>query len=562
MGDMFKKYHIFIWLILVPALIYAQKSNLVIPDSLKNRSYPELKSMFYDVIDDADKAIIIGEAYKEIAKKENDSSQIARAFGLLARVYDTQKNIQLCDSIIKYTTGGDDPYYPAVGYSLKGYYHYYEGNFQDALNNYLLAYESAKAKGNEKQRIDISQFIAALKNRWGDYEGAGALYQEHLRYIRARGSENYLTNDDYLRTLYNLTLSYQHRNILDSAELFLNEGIKGSLLREDSLYFNDFKHIRAVNFYLKGDLKDAETLFVSLKPKKLDSFKLSLTNFYLGSIEAKNGNIQSSIAHFKTVDNLYSAQDEVFPELRTTYENLVGYYRRLDNPEKELEYIRKLLSVDSLLALNREYINKTINKKYEVPELVLQKEQLIILLNRRNKNQSYLNIGLSIGVVLLVVSTIYFYQRNRLNKKRFLEFRLTRGKDDLKTVSQNKYIVKTEIESILREKLENFEKDHQFTDEDITLFNLAKNLGTNSTYLSRVINNIKDKNFSNYINDLRIELIIKRLDEEDLLRKYTIQALGEEVGFKKGEVFSKAFYKHTEMKPSFYLKQLRAQHNN
>lgn len=559
---MFKFFYIIICVVLVPTLVYGQKSKGVIPDSLINRSYLELKSMFYDVIDDSEKAIVIGEAYKKIAKADRDSSQIARAFGLLARVHDTKKNIQLCDSIIKYTKGGDDPYYPAVGYSLKGYYYYYQGNYQDALNNYLLAYEAAKAKGNEKQRIDITQFIAALKNRWGDYEGAGDLYQEHLDYLRVNGDKNYLRSEDYLRTLYNLTLSYQHRNKLDSAEIFLDEGIIGSLLREDSLYFNDFKHTRAVNFYLKGNLNEAETLFVALRSKKLDSFKLSLSNFYLGSIEAERGNVLSSIAYFKMVDNLYSEKNEVFPELRITYENLVGHYRKLNNPEKELEYIRKILSVDSLLALNREYINRTINKKYEVPELVSQKEQLIAFLNRRNKNQSYLNIGLSIGIFLLILSTIYFYQRNRLNKKRFLEFRLTRDKDNTKATPPNKYVIKTEIESILRDKLKIFEKEYQFTDEDITLFNLAKSLGTNSTYLSRVINSIKDKNFSNYINDLRIDLIIKRLDEESLLRKYTIQALGEEVGFKKGEAFSKAFYKHTEMKPSFYLKQLRAQHNN
>ncbi len=85
---------------------------------------------------------------------------------------------------------------------------------------------------------------------------------------------------------------------------------------------------------------------------------------------------------------------------------------------------------------------------------------------------------------------------------------------------------------------------------------MAKSFGTNSTYLSKVINLKKDKNFSQYINDLRIDYTIHLLKENPRIRKYTIKAIASECGFKSAESFSKGFYKKYGIYPSYYLKQL------
>lgn len=41
-----------------------------------------------------------------------------------------------------------------------------------------------------------------------------------------------------------------------------------------------------------------------------------------------------------------------------------------------------------------------------------------------------------------------------------------------------------------------------------------------------------------------------------MARRYTIQALSNEYGFNNAESFSIAFYKKTNIKPSFYINQL------
>lgn len=111
------------------------------------------------------------------------------------------------------------------------------------------------------------------------------------------------------------------------------------------------------------------------------------------------------------------------------------------------------------------------------------------------------------------------------------------------------------IEEILS-KLINFENKNKFLSQNISLNELSKSFKTNSTYLSKVINLKKDKNFSQYINDLRVDYSVIKLKDDPKFRKYTIKAIANESGFKNAESFSKAFYKKFGLYPSYYLKKL------
>jgi AraC-like DNA-binding protein len=46
------------------------------------------------------------------------------------------------------------------------------------------------------------------------------------------------------------------------------------------------------------------------------------------------------------------------------------------------------------------------------------------------------------------------------------------------------------------------------------------------------------------------------LQKDTTIRKYTIKAIANEVGFNTSEPFAKAFYKKTGLKPSYYIKKL------
>ncbi len=107
------------------------------------------------------------------------------------------------------------------------------------------------------------------------------------------------------------------------------------------------------------------------------------------------------------------------------------------------------------------------------------------------------------------------------------------------------------------QKLSQFEQNNEFLSPEVSLQQLAKNFGTNYNYLSKVINVEKGKNFSNYINQLRVDYIYSELASNSLYRKYTVKAIGQEIGFKSTECFSKAFYKNYGLYPSEYLRELK-----
>ncbi len=91
----------------------------------------------------------------------------------------------------------------------------------------------------------------------------------------------------------------------------------------------------------------------------------------------------------------------------------------------------------------------------------------------------------------------------------------------------------------------------------ITLHEFAKQLQTNTKYLSKVINTHKLKSFRNYINDLRVQYCIQELKHNMNYRKYTVKAMAKEAGFTTAESFSKAFQKRTGETVSSFLRQFQ-----
>ena len=113
----------------------------------------------------------------------------------------------------------------------------------------------------------------------------------------------------------------------------------------------------------------------------------------------------------------------------------------------------------------------------------------------------------------------------------------------------------------LLSKLEEFEKDLTFLDSTLNRDIVAKKMNTNIVYLSKTINEYMGKNYTSYINDLRIDYVINKLKDKDkVFLNYSIKAIAQEVGFKNSEPFSKAFFKKTGMKPSFFIKSLKKTH--
>ncbi|WP_298547683.1 helix-turn-helix domain-containing protein [uncultured Aquimarina sp.] len=131
--------------------------------------------------------------------------------------------------------------------------------------------------------------------------------------------------------------------------------------------------------------------------------------------------------------------------------------------------------------------------------------------------------------------------------------------DDAKLNSNDETLsfdISIEIINSIVVKLNKFEEGNDFLKPNITLTLLAKDLNTNSKYLSKIINTYKQKTFTQYINDLRIDYLIEKLKTNTSYTKYSIKAIAEEIGFKTPNAFSRAFFKKIGKYPSEYIKEL------
>ena len=108
---------------------------------------------------------------------------------------------------------------------------------------------------------------------------------------------------------------------------------------------------------------------------------------------------------------------------------------------------------------------------------------------------------------------------------------------------------------ILADAIQNvMENTTEFCDCNFSLDTLAKLVGSNTTYVSQVINDTYHKSFSNYVNPYRIHLACARLVDREGYGNLTMKAVGESVGFKSYTSFVNTFRKITGMTPALYLK--------
>ena len=91
-----------------------------------------------------------------------------------------------------------------------------------------------------------------------------------------------------------------------------------------------------------------------------------------------------------------------------------------------------------------------------------------------------------------------------------------------------------------------------FERPDLTLNEVAKKLGTNTVTLSRVVNQQFELNFNDYINQYRVNAVIKRIALPEF-KNQTLLAIAFDAGFNSKATFNRAFKKFTDKNPKEFL---------
>ncbi len=119
---------------------------------------------------------------------------------------------------------------------------------------------------------------------------------------------------------------------------------------------------------------------------------------------------------------------------------------------------------------------------------------------------------------------------------------------------QSSPITDEKREILKNQMIDYIETERVFLQKDLTIYDVAKALNTNSNYISNILNNMLDCNFVTFINSYRIDEAKKIVVSKDY-SNYTIEAISEIVGFNSKSAFNNAFKNRVGITPSDYKKQ-------
>jgi len=510
--------------------------------------------------------------YLSNAKQEEDIIKIANGYHLLSELF-TNSNTALkyADSIIQVSKNLDHYKYPGYGYFLKGLELYYASDYKEAFDYYLKANSCVNKNKNDFLSLRVKHSIGVLKSITNENEDALKYFKENLAFFKTE--DNKLKyKSQYLKALTGLADSYNRNKKPDSSIIIVKKGIKECKTFKNDRFYPHFLMFYGFSKKEKKEFQDAAIdsvkkgliLINKTKQKKnVAKAYIVISEIYTGQKKHDN-----ALKYLKKVDSMYAKTPDLLTIQALEANSLLNkYYTLFKNDKERLKTIDRIIKLDSIINIDKgfKYLNTDIIKKYDIPLMLKDRDKIIKRLQEENKKTNqFLFILLAIVTVLIIV-VFYFLYRNRLNKKRFDNLLAKQNQTTNNTtvpinIKAKKTLPKGLSEELIEgilEKLQSFENSKKYTTTNYTLNSLAKELNTNSAYLSKIINTYKKVNFSNYLNGLRIDNVIERLTTDKILRSYTINAISEEAGFNNVQSFSVAFHKNTGIYPSYFIKQLK-----
>ena len=197
---------------------------------------------------------------------------------------------------------------------------------------------------------------------------------------------------------------------------------------------------------------------------------------------------------------------------------------------------------------NQQMIQKAFN---QIMQIAKDEQKRLV---EHRMNILLLDVGM---VALAIICSLFFalyYQKNRLllalvrQQREVMERESQRERRSQVLADDKKRELIAQLETLMKEK-------QVYCENLLTKERVAEMLQTNRTYLSQVINEVYGKSFTQYINDLRIEEAIRRLDRPDNRR--ALRLIGQDLGFNSPTTFNTQFQQRTGLTPSQYRRKVQ-----
>lgn len=301
------------------------------------------------------------------------------------------------------------------------------------------------------------------------------------------------------------------------------------------------------SYYIKEEKADSAIFYADKGLHNNTYCRLNWLNAHKGEAYFLNKDYKNATFFFNKALEFTTPEETL-----AVYKNLRELYTETKQYELALENNTKFLHLkDSLDKLKVQQEIFEISEKYE------SKNKEITIKKQSEKLSAY-SIGFVIAI--LIITVLAFYYRKQKKQKHLLYLKnhslaqKLQKESVTKSIKETIIIEDTKIDEIQNTILDLIDSE-SYLSKDITLVKMAKLANTNTTYLSRVINETYNKTFSNFINDLRIAFTLKQLEVVPNYRNLTIDHISDKAGFSSNSAFYSAFKKFTGLTPSYYIKK-------
>ncbi|MDH7447081.1 helix-turn-helix domain-containing protein [Aquimarina sp. 2201CG14-23] len=449
----------------------------------------------------------------------------------------------------------------SILYTRKGHVHLRDGKNKDALNAYSKALDVAKLTEHKVLEIKANAGLIVILRRMNRLDKALKIAHRSLKMIPNTNFYNkgghvsilVLTSEVYLdKTQYDSTLYYIEKGLDISKKLKYNEAILDLYIKKGMVYYYQKQYNKSLNFLFKA--KD----ILSKQEINNKSFPIINTSYFTASCYYQQEFYDKAITELVNSIGRYEETDFLKPPAIRSHLLLANCY----NAKKDFE--KATLWHSKYNTLNESYQKD----KDQTVDIIHEKE--ITILSAKHAEESnekkIMFWVLLITTIALICIVFLYFKKQRSNKTLFNK--LIKEIDHLEASKQNsiqkmaspkEIIIDDQKVNEIIKGIDRLESQEYFLKSECNLRTMAKRLKTNATYLSKTINIHKKKNFTEYINDLRIAYVLKRLKNDKKFRSFSIQSIASEVGYKSSYSLVKHFKAKTGINPSYYIKHIEKQ---
>lgn len=445
------------------------------------------------------------------------------------------------------------------------------------LGEYDLALLYLDKYKNNVPSNHFNEQYGLIKVAMNDYINGIALLKRELKttpHLKLGVGEKKVMNKKLFADKYNIIgEAYQKYYIqskkavlLDSANYYFNVAAK--MMLEDNFYPEYTRALlsmrEAKSAALAGDYE--KSLLLYRERKKFPSIQDNIRTEQLFDL-----GMADCFHHLKEVDSaIYYCKKYIknYQITKVSKENLLMAYNimtqcyseKKDNKNAYLYAQKSLELIQSIGGIKNKSLNFLHN--YDLNKIKEESNTIIA-----SKNYFKISLfGILIILSFVIFSFYYYYKLQKEKHYRFLKIIQNLKESKIseisnpqidKTEAQPKQIIDEELIEKIGLGLKKLEQKETFLDPNFKLAFVAKKLNTNTAYLSQYLNQIMQKTFSEYTQELRIQYVLQKLSDAPHFRKYTLQAIAEEVGYKDANTFVRVFKKQTGLTPNYYIEKLK-----